>query len=465
MRHVKPLSALLACAAIAATSLAQTTPPAPTPGPLIDLDHMDLTVKPILPTIPNRTFNITDFGGIGDGKTFNTDAFAKAIAAIDKAGGGHLIVPKGIYLTRPITLCSSLDLHLDEGAIIQAPATFTDYGLVEPATLTSPEDMAARFQRSPLLHQWQNLHDLDITGTGTIDGNGSIWWAWSERAAGRGFNQPGARIVLNRPKLFVIEGCQRMHVDGVTFSNSPKFHFVPENTSDLLVEHVKVKAPRNAPNTDAFDPLMCTNVLIRECEFDVGDDDIAIKTGGSKILIEDCRMAGGHGISIGSGTTGGIDGMLARHCTFDQSDNGIRIKSMRGAGGHVQNVRFTDIQMKDVGNAIILDFTYVDSNRPNFVGDPAKIPSMNHVLIDNVQITNARNAGKLIGLTESLISDITFRNIQMTANTDFTIRDAVELHWIDCEKTITPAPAGARGARGGAGRGTRGPTTAPAAAP
>ena len=70
------------------------------------------------PRIPDRTFKLTDFGAIGDGKTPNTKAFADAVAACEKAGGGKLVVPAGVYFTGPITLTSNLDFHLDPGATI-----------------------------------------------------------------------------------------------------------------------------------------------------------------------------------------------------------------------------------------------------------------------------------------------------------------------------------------------------------
>ena len=85
-----------------------------------------------LPVIPDAKFNLLDFGGKGDYKAFNTDAFKNAIAAIAKAGGGHLIVPAGIYKTLPFTLTSHMDLHLEAGAVIKAPDTFADYGLPDP---------------------------------------------------------------------------------------------------------------------------------------------------------------------------------------------------------------------------------------------------------------------------------------------------------------------------------------------
>ena len=85
-----------------------------------------------LPVIPPAKFNFADYGAVGDGKTLNTAAFQRAVAAIERAGGGHLIVPSGIYRTLPFTLTSHMDLHLDPGAIIKAPDTFEEYGIPDP---------------------------------------------------------------------------------------------------------------------------------------------------------------------------------------------------------------------------------------------------------------------------------------------------------------------------------------------
>jgi polygalacturonase len=398
------------------------------------------TVHPALPTIPGKTFTLTDYGAVGDGKAMNTEAFEKAIAEVEKAGGGKLVVPKGVYKTLPFTLCSSLDLHLDAGAVIEAPASFTEWGLPEPTTLKSQEEVAAKVKMVKPLINGANLHDVAITGEGTIDGNGALWWAWAERAARA---QPG-RLVYPRQKMVVINGCERLHVQGITLTNSSQFHLVPTKVTDLLIEGVKIKAPFNAPNTDAIDPGSCTNALIRDCDIDTGDDDIVIKTGGTNILIENCRIKHGHGISIGSGTTGGVHNMLVRNCTFDGADNGIRIKSMRGAGGPVDNIRYTNIQMKNVKNPILLDLNYVDNNRPNFVGDPTKVPSMHGILIENVQITGSRNAGRFTGLPDSRITDVTLRNVQIEAERDFLIKDADPPVMVNVQKVIKAGAAAPR---------------------
>ena len=408
-------------------------------GAAVDVSAVE-NVKPALPIIPSRTFVLTDFGAVGDGHTLNTDAFKKAIAAVDQAGGGKLVVPKGVFRTLPFVLCSSLDLHLDEGAVIQAPDSFAAYGLPDPATLHSQDEVKAQVKTPDPLITGANLHDVALTGTGTIDGNGALWWAWSERAARR---QPG-RIVYRRPHLVVINGCQRLHVADITLTNSSMFHLVPRDITDLTIERVKVYAPFNAPNTDAIDPGPVTNALIRDCIVDTGDDDIVIKSGGTNVLIENCTIKQGHGISIGSGTTVGIHNMLVRHCTFDGSDNGIRIKSMRGAGGPVENVRYTDIQMNNVANPILLDLNYTDSNRPDFKGDPTKIPSIHNVLIDHVTAVNSQNAGKIVGLPESQITGITLRDVAITADKEFVIKDADQITFEHVTLTVRPGLAPTR---------------------
>jgi polygalacturonase len=392
-------------------------------------------VKPALPRIPARTFKLTDFGAIGDGHTLNTGAFEKALAAVAEAGGGTLLVPAGVFVTRPITLCSNLELHLDAGAVIQAPATFEELGWPNPAAFKTQAELSAAFKMPPALIHGDGLHDVAITGTGTINGMGQHWWDWSERAARA---QPG-RLVIPRPHLVVINRCDRLHVADVTLTNSSKFHLVPSNINDLTIERVKVRAPFNAPNTDAIDPGPGRNFLIRECDIDTGDDDIVIKSGGTNILIENCTIKHGHGISIGSGTTVGIHNMLVRHCTMDGTDNGIRIKSMRGAGGPVENVRYTDIQMKNIRDAIVLDLNYVDNNRPDFRGDPKKVPSIKNVMIDHVTVESALNAGRIVGLPESPITNITLQDVRIAARKDLVIKDATDPHLVRVDKTIDPA--------------------------
>jgi polygalacturonase len=398
-------------------------------------------VHPALPAIPGRTFNLADFGAVGDGATLNTTAFTTAIAAVEKAGGGKLVVPHGVFVTAPFKLCSSLDLHLDDGAVIKAPETFEALGLPNPAQFKTQSELNAAFHVPDPLITGTKLHDVALTGSGTIDGSGAHWWAWSERAArnAKTNGEPG-HVIIRRPHLVTFNGIERLHITGVTFTNSSMFHLVPRNVTDLTIDHVKVRAPYDGsgPNTDAIDPGPGTNFWIHDCDIDNGDDDIVIKSGGTNILIENNTIKHGHGISIGSETSVGIHNMLVRNCTFDGTDNGIRLKSMRGAGGPVENIRYTNLHMKNVANAIVLQLDYVDNNRPDFKGDPSKIPSIHNILLDHITIESARNAGIIHGLPDSKITNITLQDISIVAEKDLDVRDADNPTYINVTRDIRP---------------------------
>jgi len=421
---MKLLPRVFIALALITTSLCAEQTSAPK-APVVDVSAVE-NVRPALPVIPDRTFALTDFGGVGDGKTLNTEAFKKAFAAVEAAGGGKLVVPKGIFRTQPITLCSSLELHLEEGAMIQAPDNFADYGVPDPKDLKSQEEAKAKFHTPNPLINGRDLHDVAITGKGVIDGNGALWWAWSERAARNAKATEPNRIVYRRMHMVVLDRVERLLVADVTLQNSSMFHFVPRQITDLTIERVKVFAPYDgsAPNTDAIDPGTCTNVWIHHCEIDTGDDDIVIKTGGNNILIEDCTIKHGHGLSVGSETNAGLRNMLVRRCTMDGTDNGIRIKSMVGKGGPVENIRYTDIKMVNVKETIVFDLAYVDNNFPDYKGDPAKTPSIKNILIENVTSEKSKNAGRIVGLPQSKITNVTLRNVTITAEKDFVIRDA-----------------------------------------
>jgi len=401
------------------------------------LEHL----RPSLPVIPDRTFRLTDFGAVGDGTAMNTDAFRKAIAAVDAAGGGKLVVPRGAFRTAPFKLCSNLDLHLEAGAVIQAPDTFEALGLTHPSKFKSQAEANVAYRVPVPLISGSKLHDVAITGSGMIDGSGQHWWDWSERAARNAAGTEPGRVVLRRPNLIVISGCERLRVADITLTNSSMFHLVPRNITDLTIERVKVRAPFDAPNTDAIDSGPGTNFWIHDCDIDTGDDDIVIKQGGTNILIENNTIRHGHGISIGSETVAGIHNMLVRHCTFDGADNGLRIKSMRGAGGLVENIRYTDIRMNNVQNAIVLQLDYRDNNRPNFTGDPSKVAAIRNIQFDHITIEGSRRAGIIHGIPESIVTGVKFSDVAITAELGFDIRYADKPMFERVTENIRPGVA------------------------
>ncbi len=377
---------------------------------------------PAEPKIPAHLLSLSDYGAVADGKTVTTGAFTKAIAAIKAAGGGTLNVPAGTYLTGPFQVTNNMELHLEKGAIIKATERFADYGLPDPL----PADQAGvdrlRARMIPLISGEGRLDNFVLSGEGTIDGSGEIWW--------QHVNKPtyfkAGNLLLPRPRLIAITA-RNMAVRGVTLTNSPSFHLVPTQCESLLIEDVHIIAPERAPNTDAIDPSGCKNVVIRKCTLDVGDDDVAIKAGGAgactDIEITDCTIKHGHGISIGSETYAGVKDMTVRNCTFDSTTPALRIKSGVDRGGNISDILYEHITMKNVSIAVELNMVYDATTGGNAAGGNL-LPHLNGVVFKDITATNAKQAMKIVGLPQAPIENVRFENVTIDAGTGMSVEEA-----------------------------------------
>ena len=335
--------------------------------------------SPALPVIPTNTLSVTQYGAVGDGETVNTAAIQKTIDAAAKSGGGIVSVPEGRFLTGPFVLASHINLHLAKGAVILIADDRTKYPVVKD-----------RYQDCISATDAQ---DVEINGEGTIDGQGKNWWAAFE----------ADHSMTHRPYLVKFSNCQRVLVQGITLSNSPMFHLVPQNCTDVTIRGITIKSPSNAHNTDGIDPSGW-NYLITDCTIDAGDDNIAIKPGGGRApgnknyTITNCKFLHGHGMSIGSGTSGGIEDLTVSNCTFEATDAGIRIKTARGRGGLLQNLTYENLTMNAVKNPIYIIDWYPEHDAPK---DPAtekaepvtdRTPINKNITIRNVTVTNCPTA-------------------------------------------------------------------------
>ena len=124
--------------------------------------------KPIVPTFKTNTYNIENFGGIADGKTLNTIAFANAITECNKNGGGRVVISKGIWLTGPIELKSNVNICLEKGATIQFTKDHTQYPIIKSGSTSTSFSTA-----SPIYAY--DAENIAITGFGAIDGAGESW--------------------------------------------------------------------------------------------------------------------------------------------------------------------------------------------------------------------------------------------------------------------------------------------------
>ena len=404
-----------------------------------------LQAQPVVPApvrIPDQSVSLLDYGGVPDGATSNTEAFRKAVAALDKKGGGRLVVPEGIYLTGPIVLKDCIDLHLERGAVIlfsPDKREFLEKGKIRPGISASKR------------------HDVRISGEGIIDGNGA-WW----RAVKRGkvsetewkeFLKKGGTVTEDgslwypfglkhypdiaasyqeqermRTHLVRFTDCDRVCVTGVTIQNSPKFHLVPQFCCDVVFDGVTVRCPWNAQNGDGIDIMQCQRVLVTRCTVDVGDDGICLKGGAGEkglsggpckdILIEHNTVFHAHGgFVIGSEFSGGMEDIVVRHNTFSGTDTGLRFKSAPERGGKTCSIVIHDINMTDIRDeAVVFQTDYAD--RPAGYDDkqPAQtqdfLPDFSDIHISRIVCrgcaTAVRASGTLATVHDIVIEDATF---------------------------------------------------------
>ncbi|MGD1018399.1 MAG: glycoside hydrolase family 28 protein [Verrucomicrobiia bacterium] len=380
--------------------------------------------NPPLPVIPSNTFSIAKYGAVGDGTTLNTAAIQKTIDAASAAGGGVVLVPEGKFLTGPFTLASQINLQLAKGATILISDDMKNY----PSADERYQDCISVV----------GAHDVEISGDGTIDGQGKVWWE-AFRAD---------KSMTHRPFMVKISKCTRVYVHGITLCNSPMFHLVPQNCTDVTIQGITIQSPANAPNTDGIDPSGW-NFLITNCTIDGGDDNIAVKPGnnsrspGNKnFVITNCTFRHGHGMSIGSNTDNGIEDLRVSNCTFDSTDSGIRIKTQRGRGGLLQNLTYENLTMTAVKNPIYIIDWYPERNAPK---DPATekpqpvdshTPINRNIVIRNVTATDCPTAGTIRGLPEAPISNVTLSNVTISAKEPMKIYHAQGIKFVDSKVTV-----------------------------
>jgi len=280
---------------------------------------------------------------------------------------------------------------------------------------------------APLISCTPGTTDLAITGSGTIDGSGAMFWIWASKASLRYLP---AHAMVSRPVLVSLPGVTRLLVDGITLTNSPSFHLAPSG-EDITLQNLHIVAPSDSPNTDALDPGG-RRIVIRKCELDVGDDNVALKNGGHDILIEDLTCLHGHGISIGSGTRDGFSHIIVRRCTFDGTDNGLRIKSHRGGGGEVHDIRYSDITMRYVRRPFDINMLYNGNAglatdvgpRQAEPGQTEHVPNFHDIRVTNLTVIGSPIAGRILGLPELLANRITFINVRFQSTRGFLVQDA-----------------------------------------
>jgi len=386
-------------------------------------------------------------GAKADGKTLNTQLINSTIDRLSANGGGTLYFPAGIYLTGSIHMKSHITLDLEAGATLLFSDNFDDY--LPFVEVRHEGVMMKSFQ--PLIYA-VDAENITIKGEGTLDGQGKKWWMeqfrvmidlkdngmrdinkyqpmWDKANDTKAIYSETNEDYIStlqrrffRPPFFQSVRCERVRIEGVKIVNSPFWTINPEFCDNVIVRGVTIhNVP--SPNTDGINPESCRNVHISDCHISVGDDCITIKSGRDaqgrrlgvpceNITITNCTMLSGHGgVVIGSEMSGGVRKVTISNCIFDGTDRGIRLKSTRGRGGVVEDIRVSNIVMSNIKQeAVVMNLKY--SGMP---AEPKseRTPLFRNIHISGVTVTNVKTPIKIAGLEEAPITDIVLRDIHV----------------------------------------------------
>lgn len=395
------------------------------------------------------TYDVTKFGAKKDSSAKATAAIAKAIDAAVKAGGGTIYFPAGKYLTGPIHLQSNITIFIDAGAELHFSDNFDDYLPMVESRYEGVDVMSF----SPLFYAYK-AENIAIKGRGIIDGHGKKWWHFVE---GYKEGQPRSKwqlifdslnknILLPddprqmkrgflRPPFIQPMYCKNVQIEGITIRNSPFWTVNPEFCENVTVKGVTINNPPS-PNTDGINPESCKYVHISDCHISVGDDCITIKSGkdipgrtkaapAQNYTITNCTMLSGHGgVVIGSEMSGGVKNIVISNCVFDGTDRGIRIKTTRGRGGVVEDIRVDNIIMKNIKEqAIVLDMAYSKTD-PEPVSE--RTPLFRNIRLSNIT-AYTKQAMFINGLEEMPVQEISLNDVYFEAETGIVISKAKDI--------------------------------------
>jgi polygalacturonase len=410
-----------------------------------------------------QILNVLDYGAKNDGSALATEAFRSAIQAAKTAGGGTIYVPPGRYISGPIELFSNMTLDVDAGATIAFPVAAIPFEKTRYLGVEALAPMA--------LVGGRDVENVTVTGRGTLTtGDYDAWGTAygpppvipdkSENANGPHWDhllkslearQPVTEADYRaaapelRPSFIYFANAKNVLVENVRLVGAPGFVVHLLYSENATVRNVVIDA---YPGQHANGIVVDSSHFVRIADdyIDTGDDGIVIKAGkdadglrvnrpSEDVTITNCTVHHAHGaVTIGSETSGSVRNVVASNITAVDTENGIRIKSRRGRGGVVEDVRFDNWTMENVGTGIVVTSYYVMGGEGATVEEPvsAGTPGFRNIAISNVTISRAKTAVDIEGLPEMRIEGLRLTDVVASGKAGLlaTYTEGLELHHV-----------------------------------
>ena len=389
--------------------------------------------QPVLPAGEGkRIFDVRNYGAAGDGTTLNTAAIQKAIDALATSGGGTLWIPRGQFLSGAIILKPSVNLHLDQGAVLKGSTNIEDY----PVRNTRIE---GHFQVwIPALINASNADHLRITGAGTVQGGGKPFWDefWKRRGA----DKTTKNLDVRRPRNIFIEDSTDVEVSGISLRDSGFWNLHLFRCQDVLVDKVDIRTPSHAPSTDGIDVDSCRNVTVRGSYLSVDDDNIVLKGNKGTSALDDKTIGPDEHIRISNCTFGlgnaaltlGSEATLVRdvimeNCTLTGTEKNciLKLKLRPDTEQHYENIMVQNITVNNPEAQLISIQGWTQYF--DLQGRPAPSQLVTNVTLSNITGT-LHDFGQVAGPAKSSVSGLTFKDINVTLkNSEVVIKNVKDL--------------------------------------
>ena len=414
----------------------------------------------------HQQFNVLDFGACNDGTSLATKEIQKAIDAAAECQG-EVYLPAGIYLTGSLFLKSNLSFHLGKDAVLLGTTEENEYPFV--FSRVAGVEMEWPTGILNVLHE----SNVRIYGEGTIDGQGEYWWNkyWgTDRLGGmrREYEAKGLRWAVDydctRPRNIIVFGSQDIVLEDFHCIRSGFWNVHLCYSENITVRNITIDQ-NQGPSTDGIDIDSCKKVLVEGCTISCNDDNICIKSGRDAdglrvnricedIVIQNCKLLLGAGITLGSETSGGMRNITIRGIKFDGTECGFRLKSARTRGGTLEQVTVEDLEMVDVAYPFSFQFNWNPAYSycevpKDYKGEIPKrwdlltgkvaeedgMPHARNIMIQGVTATHRREykgvseAFDIQGFEDSPFENFTFRDIAIEAKEFGRIQGTKNFIW------------------------------------